>query len=155
MKQLLRFAAQFGAQITLNPDSVVERSNRFYLLDASLRKFSTGQFFYAGLYLGKIKKGVFFPSFNFLNLLMTTAKNKVVLNQSSGWLFICGRDVFQKGVIKVWGAKRRGDAVLVINEFGECLGFGRLTRSLSELEEGILVRNVLDLGDFLRREGRF
>ncbi len=155
MKQLLRFAVQFGAQITLNPDLVLERGSRFYLLNASLQSFTARQFFFAGLYLGKTKKGVFFPSFNLLNLLVPSAQNKVVLDRKAAWLFICGRDVFRKGVLKTFGPKGKGTAVLVLNEFGECLGFGRLTGGSGEVEDGVAVRNVLDLGDFLRRERRF
>jgi ribosome biogenesis protein Nip4 len=50
------------------------------------------------------------------------------------------------------GSRRKGDAVLVINEFGECLGFGRLMAGLDVPLGEVVVRNVLDVGDFLRRE---
>jgi ribosome biogenesis protein Nip4 len=42
----------------------------------------------------------------------------------------------------------------VLNEFGECLGFGKIISSLDEAaKEGeVVVRNVSDIGDFLRRE---
>ena len=78
--------------------------------------------------------------------------NKVVLNKKASWLFICGRDVFQQGIIKAIGSQRKGDCTLVLNEFGECLGFGVLTASLKEQSGKIAIRNVLDVGDFLRRE---
>jgi ribosome biogenesis protein Nip4 len=155
VKQLLRFAAQFGAKISLNPESIVERGNRYYLLNAQLRKFTGSRdYFYAGLYLGKMKNGVFFPSFNLLDMLVPAAANKVILERKAAWLFICGRDVFASGIIKVMGAKRKGEATLVLNEFGDCLGFGRILGGL-ETEAGqaqVALRNVVDVGDFLRRE---
>jgi ribosome biogenesis protein Nip4 len=42
----------------------------------------------------------------------------------------------------------------VLNEFGECLGFGRIVGNMTDkarLDE-LAVRNVSDVGDFLRRE---
>ena len=111
-----------------------------------------GNFYYAGLYLGKVKNGVFFPSFSLLDMLLPVAANRVVVDRKAAWLFICGRDIFGSGIVKVMGSKRKGDATLVLNEFGECLGFGRLTADLGSSAEKVAVKNVLDLGDFLRRE---
>ncbi len=152
MKPLEFFASSFGAKIALNPEFVVEKNRRFYLLNPRLRHFQRS-FFYAGFYLGKMKNGVFFPSFNFLNLLVDVARNKVVVNRKAAWLFICGRDVFASGALKVMGSRREGQSTLVINEFGECLGFGRITGNLSAgAADKVAVKNVLDVGDFLRRE---
>ena len=58
------------------------------------------------------------------------------------------------GLVKVMGSKRKGDATLVLNEFGECLGFGRIMSELAGSEGKVAVRNVLDVGDFLRREAK-
>jgi ribosome biogenesis protein Nip4 len=154
MKPLLRFVSQFGAQIALNPELVLEKNARYYLLTPSMRKFTLGDFFYAGLYLGKVKNGLFFPSFNLLDMLLEVATNRVVLGRKAAWLFICGRDVLREGILKSIGSKQRGEAVLVLNEFGECLGFGRLVGG--PVGRGSLgVKHVLDVGDFLRRERGF
>jgi ribosome biogenesis protein Nip4 len=150
VKALDDFAALFGANIVFNPQFTVEKSQRFYLLSPRLKKIQ-GNFYYAGLYLGKVKNGVFFPSFNLLDMLLPVAANKIVVEQKAAWLFICGRDVFGSGVVKVMGSKRKGDATLVLNAFGECLGFGRLTGDLGATDR-VAVKNVLDVGDFLRRE---
>ncbi len=150
MNPLSAFASRFGGKIALNTEFVLERTQRYYLLNPALRRVTRGNFYYAGLYLGKVKNGIFFPSFNFLNMLVPVAANKVVLERKAAWLFICGRDVFQKGIVKFIGSQRRGDYALVINEFGECIGFGAVT---GYSEEGkVAIRNVLDVGDFLRRE---
>jgi ribosome biogenesis protein Nip4 len=154
MKPLTVFASKFGAQVALNPQFIVEKAQRYYLLNPQLRKVARADFFYAGLYLGKVKNGVFFPSFNFLNMLADVATNKVVLDRKAAWLFICGRDLFRGGILKVQGSQRKGDFVLVMNEFKECLGFGMIVGGFEEAKNNeVVVKNVLDVGDFLRREG--
>ncbi|MGA2386368.1 MAG: hypothetical protein ABSG33_07535 [Candidatus Bathyarchaeia archaeon] len=151
MKPYESFASAVGAKVEFNAEFIVERNQRFYLLNPRLKRMPAN-FYCAGMYLGKVKKGIFFPSFNLLNMLVDAAANKVVLNGKAAWLFICGRDVFGSGVAKAMGSKRKGDAVLVLNEFGECLGFGRITGDLGGSAEKVAVKNVLDIGDFLRRE---
>ncbi len=151
MKPIVAFASRFGGKIALNPEFIVEKAQRYYLLNPALRKIAKPDFYYAGLYLGKVKNGVFFPSFNLLNMLVPVAANKVVLERKAAWLFICGRDVLNKGIKKATGSLQKGDYTLVMNEFGECLGFGAVFGGF-ERADGVAVRNVLDVGDFLRRE---
>jgi len=153
MKPLAAFASKFGAQIALNPEFIVEKARRYYLLNPTLRKVTRANFYYAGLYLGKIKNGIFFPSFNFLEMLAEVATNKLTLNLNAAWLFICGRDLFREGIQRVQGTQRKGDFTLVLNEFGECLGFGMIVGDFEGARNEMVVRNVLDVGDFLRREG--
>lgn len=154
MKSYEVFVSQFGGKVAFNNEFIVEKSQRYYLLNPRLRKVLREDFYCAGLYLGKVgKNGVFFPSFNLLNMLVDVAANKVVVDGKAVWLFICGRDIFRSGVVKVMGSKRKGEATLVLNEFGECLGFGRIM-DLAEAGGKIAVKNVLDVGDFLRRESR-
>ena len=146
------FAARFGGKIVFKTDFITEKDQRYYLLNPMLKKVLQGNFYFAGLYLGKVgKKGGFFPSFNLLNMLVDAVANKIVVDQKAAWLFICGRDIFGSGVVKVMGSKRRGDAALVLNEYGECLGFGQIVEVSGSSAE-VAVRDVLDLGDFLRRE---
>ena len=152
MKPLSSFASKFGAQIALNPELIVERAQRYYLINPNLRKIVRKEFFYAGLYLGKVKNGIFFPSFNFLNTLVEVAINKVILDKKSSWLFVCGRDVFSKSLQKTQGSLRIGDFTLVLNEYDECLGFGMIVDDLNSTENKVVVKNILDVGDFLRRE---
>jgi ribosome biogenesis protein Nip4 len=87
-------------------------------------------------------------------MLVDVAANKVVVDGKTAWHFICGRDIFREGLIKVIGSKRKGDATLVLNKFGECLGFGRIMSDLAGSDGKVAVRNVLDVGDFLRREAK-
>lgn len=147
------FASRFGANVVFNLEFIAEKNQRYYMLNPRLKRMQSN-FYYAGLYVGKVKDRVFFPSFNLLNMMVGVAANKIVVDQTAAWLFICGRDIFGTGVVKVMGSKRKGDNTLVLNEFGECLGFGRITGDFTGGSGRVAVKNVLDVGDFLRRESR-
>ena len=153
-KPILTFSAQFGVQIALNLDLMVEKNGRYYLVNPVLKPLVRQDFFYAGVYLGKAKEGKFFPSFNLLGMLAKKGANRIILERKAAWLFICGRDVLAKSIVRVMGPGKRDTNTLVINEFGECLGFGRIVENMRcGIESNdIAVRNVLDIGDFLRRE---
>jgi ribosome biogenesis protein Nip4 len=154
MKAVMKFALKLGAKISLNTDFVVEKGGRYFLLNDVLLKVARKDFYYAGTYLGKVKNGKFFPSFNLLMMLAKDEANKVVVEKKAAWLFICGRDVFRKGVLAVRGSRKKGNHTLVLNEFGECLGFGKIIGKLDETAKKteVVVKNVADVGDFLRRE---
>ncbi len=153
-KPITNFAAQFGVQIALNLDLMVEKNGRFYLVNPVLKPLVQQDFFWAGVYLGKAKEGKFFPSFNLLGMLARNGANRIILDRKAAWLFICGRDVLGTSIVRVWGPGKKNTNTLVVNEFGECLGFGRIVGNLSGEGAGkqIVVRNVSDVGDFLRRE---
>ena len=152
--QVIKFVNKFRARIFLNEDLMVKKENRYFLLNKKLKDLITKDFFYAGLYLGKVRNKRFFPSFNLLKMIAEKRSNKVIVDKKTEWLFICGRDVFKKGIIKVVGSGRKGDYTLVLNTHRECLGFGRILHDLNKMEDedAVAVKNVLDIGDFLRRE---
>ena len=53
------------------------------------------------------------------------------------------------------GSRRKGAYTLVMNEFGECLGFGSIAYGLDAEAGGkadVALKNISDIGDFLRRE---
>ncbi len=155
MKPYEVFASRFGRKIAFNSEMIVEKGQRYYLLNPYLKKMLPTDFYYAGLYIGKVgKNGGFFPSLNLLNMLVAVASNKVVVDARAAWLFTCGRDVFRAAIVKMMGSKHKGDATLVINEFGECLGFGTMLDDVNMAEGKVAIKNVLDIGDFLRRETR-
>jgi ribosome biogenesis protein Nip4 len=149
-------ASCFGAKVAFNSEFIIEKGQRYYLLNLRLKRIGREDFYYAGLYLGKVgKNGVFFPSFNLLNMLVSVAANKIVVGQKAAWLFICGRDIFYSGIVKAIGSKHKGNFTLVLNEYSECLGFGMIIdEGLTGSKGGVVVKNVLDVGDFLRRERR-
>jgi ribosome biogenesis protein Nip4 len=152
MNSMKDFARQFGASISLDESLIVKKENRYFLINEKLKKLITEDFFFAGTYLGKTKNGKFFPSFNLLSMVAEKKANKTIVDSKTEWLFICGRDIFKQGILKVMGSKGKGDYTLILNQHGECLGFGRILHNLDEERGGEAVKNISDVGDFLRRE---
>ncbi len=145
------FAKRLNSKVIFSSQILLEKEGRCYLLEKELERVTKDDFFYAGWYLGKMKKKRFFPSFILLKILSETEANRVVVDDKAAWLFICGRDIFGDRIIAKHGSIKKGDYTLVLNSLGECLGFGRIVRNLDEAGD-IAVKNVSDVGDFLRRE---
>ncbi|MCD6446173.1 hypothetical protein J7L49_05260 [Candidatus Bathyarchaeota archaeon] len=156
MKKLENFVEKFNIKIRFKKELIVKRNGKYFLLDEKLKNFISSikkDFIYAGTYLGKVENEKFVPSVNLLRIISKKkGSNKIFVNEKSGWLFICGRDVFKKGIIDVDGSLRKGEYALVLNRYGECLGFGEITYNLKNIREHVVVKNVFDIGDFLRRE---
>ena len=146
------FARRFGTSISLDETLIVKKQGRYFLLNRDLKQIAANDFFCAGTYLGKAKGGKFFPSFNLLNMIAQKRANKIIIAKKAEWLFICGRDVFKQGITKVTGSTKKDDHVLVLNSYGECLGFGKILCNLDKKRKGLAVKNIMDIGDFLRRE---
>jgi len=152
MKQIKDFASRFQTRISLDKNLIVKRRDRYFLLNDGLKRLILKDFFYAGTYLGKTKGGKFFPSFNLLRMIAGEKANKVIVDKKTEWLFICGRDIFKQGITEVMGSKRKGDYTLILNQYGECLGFGKILCNLGKAKDGVVIENISDIGDFLRRE---
>ena len=152
IKQIEDFVKMLGSNILLDENLIVTKENKYFLVDKDLKRLTSGDFFNAGVYVGEIRNGRFVPSFSLLDMIAEKKANKVVVDKKSEWLFICGRDVFRQGIVKTVGSKKKGGYLLVMNRLNECLGFGRIVVNLDEKREGIAIENVLDIGDFLRRE---
>jgi ribosome biogenesis protein Nip4 len=156
MKLIDDFAGRFNATISLDESLVVMKQNRLFLLNRNLKRLVSERFFYVGTYLGKVKGGMFFPSFHLLSMIAEHKANKTLVDEKTEWLFICGRDVFKQGIVKVMGSRRKGDYTLVLNKHGECLGFGKIVCNIDQETDrhAIAVKSISDIGDFLRRERR-
>lgn len=94
----------------------------------------------SGIVLGDCKNKTFTPRPFLLNLIAKETSQKVVLNEKSAWLFICGRDIFAEGILQ--DADHKARAVLVLNERGEVLGLAKFS--------GRGYNNLYDIGIFLR-----
>jgi len=151
------FAKLFGAELRIGERLVVKMGNRLFLLDGEVRKLAgkSEEWLYAGIYLGRVEDGKLHPSFPLLSMIAEKAKNRVTVDDKTAWLFICGRDIFREGILEVKGSGAKGAYTLVFNRNGECLGFGRIAENLDYLKSGLAIENLLDIGDFLRRERRF
>ena len=155
MKAIKEFVGQFRASINLDESRIVRNRNRYYILSKKLKHQVPKSFFYAGAYLGAVKGASLFPSFILLSMIAERKAKKLVIDKKTAWLFICGRDIFKQGILKVNGS-RKGDYTLILNEHNECLGFGKIMCNLREESDAnkVAVKNILDIGDFLRREKR-
>jgi ribosome biogenesis protein Nip4 len=155
MKEINDFVAQFNASIPFDKSRIVRSRNRYYLLSKKLKQQVPKAFFYAGAYLGAVKGASFFPSFLLLSMIAERKANKLVVDKKTAWLFICGRDVFKQGILKGNNLKK-GNYALILNEHNECLGFGKIICNLRGVPDvnKVAVKNILDIGDFLRREKR-
>lgn len=94
----------------------------------------------AGIYLGTEKAKRFTPSLALLEIISKTSEKKVFVDDDAEWLFLCGRDLFKDSI----KTEMKKGLVLVQNKDDENLGYGML-------RDGF-VKNLLDRGDFLRRE---
>ena len=156
MKPINDFVSRLRASISLDEKLVVKKQNRYFFLNPKLKNFASEGFFYAGTYLGKVKDGVFFPSFNLLSMIAERREvNGIFVDAKTEWLFICGRDIFKQGITKLTGSRKKGDLTLILNQRGECLGFGKILHNIEADEKSnrkVIVKNIADIGDFLRRE---
>ncbi|MBW3001688.1 hypothetical protein KY338_00840 [Candidatus Woesearchaeota archaeon] len=142
---MISLIQKFTDKKIVDLSKVIRIGRDFYLVDDSLRtvcKNIKKQAEYIGIFLGKKEK----PGLYLLNLLAKHSKKKVWLNETGAWLFICGRDVFAKSIVK---AENADDFVLIMNEYDECLGFGQVV-DLSAKK--VAIKRLFDIGDFLRRE---
>jgi len=155
MKAINDFVNQFNASIPFDKSRIVRNRNRYYLLSKKLKQQIPKGFFYAGAYLGAVKGSSFFPSFLLLSMIAERKANKLVVDKKTAWLFICGRDIFKQGILNGDNLKK-GDYTLILNAHNECLGFGKIMHNIREEADvnKVAVKNILDIGDFLRREKR-
>lgn len=154
MKLITDFISRLASTISLDKNLIVQKQDRYFLLNENLKRQIQKDFFYAGIYLGKVKNRKFFPSFNLLAMIAERKANKIIVDEKAEWLFICGRDLFERGILQVIGTKRKGDYTLIMNQRNECLGFGKILHDMNEKKgkHNVVVKNISDIGDFLRRE---
>jgi ribosome biogenesis protein Nip4 len=130
-----------GEQLNLNNKRFTIRPEvRVHIYDKS-------RLVYAGKLLGRTK-GEFIPSASLLRELgRLNGPNKIWVDDKVGWLFVCGRDIFEDSIERSEGEFEEGFYFLVMIE-DDCLGYGKVETSNGRK----MLKNIVDLGDFLRRE---
>jgi ribosome biogenesis protein Nip4 len=147
VRLLRRFLEQVGSK--MDPEVLMIDSKRFILSQKLGRqRFGRENLVYIGTYLGRNRR-LFEPGSPLLQMLAAEENTrKVHLDRDAAWLFVCGRDIFEENIKRVEGVLELGGYYLVIFD-GRCIGYGHY-----ETSAGIhVIRNLFDLGDFLRREG--
>ena len=143
MEKLESFARQFA---DISFPNAVRHGRKYFDVSPDLLALSekiNSDLFSIGVFLGE-DKGRFMPSLALLEMLARKSTHKVFLNKKAEWLFLCGRDVLEQGISR---CDTEPGLVLVQNELDENLGYGLLSK-----KENLMVKNILDRGDFLRRE---
>ncbi|MFP4118656.1 MAG: hypothetical protein ACLFTH_01220 [Candidatus Woesearchaeota archaeon] len=147
--KLHSFIERFTSQIPFEPDMVIKEQGAYFEvperirdLVARVRERPSNQ----GLFLGREKDGIFRAGTALLERIAPITNRKVVLNSKASWLFVCGRDVFEKNILP-----QSTDAtglVLVLDEDEEVLGLAK-----ADKKKGMLTyTNITDIGQRLRRE---
>lgn len=144
---LEEFLELWNCKDLFDKNNVVKVGREFYLVEGYSKdlwnKFKGNlNVVWCGVYLG-CEKEFFIPSLWLLRKLSDRVEKKVNVNKKSEWMFICRRNVLSEGIEKLENVNNN-DLCLVMNQHNECLGIGR--------RENKLVKNVFDIGDFLRRE---
>jgi ribosome biogenesis protein Nip4 len=145
LDDLKAFMKGFGVEI---PKSVVVKGRRLYLAPDAVKTLverTKAEPFSIGLPLGESTHKGFAPSVALLDFLKPS-ENRIVITDEAEWLFTCGRDVLPRSILE---NSATSNPFLVVNARGEVVGIGR--RGRKDKGEDI-VENVLDRGDFLRRE---
>lgn len=149
MRSLNEFLTAIGAEHGYDEEKLLKINTKRFSVGEELGNFvlDRRQLVYAGRYLGKTKRE-FLPSSILLDeLSRVEGLNRIHVDAETAWLFVCGRDIFGENVRRVEGEFADGNAFLVMFG-GSCLGYGVVEPS----EGRLILRNVLDIGDFLRRE---
>ena len=142
------FLSKFGAYkinyVTLN--------NKYYLATEKLLKLNK-QFSkkpeLIGLYLGENKDGKFNPSLPLLLMISKETNEKVIIKDIGENDFLYGKNLRPRHIIKIEGTIKEGFLKIVVNERNECLGLAKLKKLAGDEAS---FRNILDLGNYLRRE---
>jgi ribosome biogenesis protein Nip4 len=144
MRLLTRFLRDIGS--TYDPYEVYNINNKRFT-DSFEPKLPKEKVVYNGFYLGQNKRW-FEPSSLLLQKLAgETGTRKVYVGREAAWLFVVGKDVFEENVDSFSESVKLGKYCLVMFE-GDCIGYGRYETSGNRK----VIKNMFDLGDFLRRE---
>lgn len=140
-----KFFKTFGIDELLS--NISERNGNYFLFEPKLKlKIDEikEKIFSAGLFIGNTKKGNFYPSIALIDIISKNdyGISEVIIDKKTEWLFLCGRDIFGSSINK----NIPKGYIIIKNEKKEILGLGYGTNDL--------ILNVIDRGDFLRRENK-
>jgi ribosome biogenesis protein Nip4 len=147
-----QFISQFTEQKLLHVEKI---GRQYYQMQPELKELMMQinskihrQPVSAGLFLGEDKGKEFKPSIALLDIIGHASNRWVMVDDKAEWLFLCGRDILGQSVLK---ANVTSGLTLVVNSKKEILGYGKITGNLQNTQK-MFVKNILDCGDYLRRE---
>jgi ribosome biogenesis protein Nip4 len=149
LRLLRRLLRDLGSGLSLGEDEVVRINDQYFTPSSTLLnglRVREG-LVYAGRYLGRDRRH-FEPSSILLQTLASEpGTRKIHVDRDAAWLWVCDRDIFQANIAAVEGELTLGSHYLVVYG-GRCIGYGRYETA----GDRRIVKNLFDLGDFLRRE---
>jgi len=92
-----------------------------------------------GVLLGTIAKNSFVASIALLRHIAPHTQKKIILNEKSAWLFVCGRDAFEQNIMS---GDKKSSLVIVLDEQDNVLGLAKKTPQF--------YKNMLHIGTFLK-----
>lgn len=134
-----------------SPNNTIKIGKKYYMCNENVQEFlktvDEDNVLGAGVMLGEEKRNKFKPTSALIEHIGKETKRKLIVNEKSAWLFICGRDVFSEGIEHKEISKLSGEYI-VTNKNNETLGVGKLVRK----GKTIILNNVIDIGIRLRQE---
>jgi ribosome biogenesis protein Nip4 len=144
MRLIKRFLLEIGSEYL--PSDIININNKRFLSSIIL-PLELPKPVYKGTYLGQNKQRFEPSSILLQKLAKESGTHKVYVDRDTAWLFVVGKDVFDENILDRTDGVCLGGYCLVM--FGEnCIGYGRYETS----HDRRVVKNLFDLGDFLRRE---
>lgn len=141
------FLSKFGVKLDYH-----KIGNKYYLVSEKLLKLSKSvhkQPELIGLFLGEVKDGKFNPGLPLLSIIAKDTTEKVIIKEIGENDFLYGKNLRPRHVVRMEGTMKEGFLKIVVNEKNECLGLAKL-KKINNNEFSL--RNILDVGDYLRRE---
>ncbi|RLG88907.1 MAG: hypothetical protein DRO15_01805 [Thermoprotei archaeon] len=110
-----------------------------------------------GLFIGWKRNEKFIPTpwlFSYVYGCLGKIKAAIQINEKASYLYLYGRDIFASSIMKIYEPIKEGNYVAVLDYEGEIIGVGLLLKSPLKAEGNeVVVKNVFDMGWFLRRGG--
>jgi len=123
-----------------------------------LQRFPGLNLMCAGIKLGEVGRRFRF-SLEGAFFLVKKDRKRVYVNKKGEMLFLYGRDVFASSVVRLTSDVEENDIVVVCNENGDVLGigksrfkYGRIDELKEKEPERVVVENLIDRGEYLRKE---
>lgn len=129
---------------------IIKASNKYYLINETLGKIiskNKERPKNMGVFLGEKKGKKFKPSLALIDMVSKKSDKKIFVDSKGEWLFLCGRDIMGQSVTNSQATK---GLVFIQDKNDVNLGLGKITGTKET--DKIFVTNIIDRGDFLRRE---
>lgn len=141
--------AEFCARFQAPEIPHVRIGKRFFHDPLGLRREGWDTFS-VGLFLGEDRQR-FRPTSALIELIAPHVVRRIVVNEKTAWLFLCGKDVLGEGILET-DDYDKDELAIVADAEGNVLGYGKIVSPRARNDNDLVVKNILDKGEYLRRE---